>query len=147
LIGGTAAGAANVISGNLTGILVGATGPVSNVVIHGNLIGLNAQGTGPLPNTFQGVRLNGSTNDFVGGIQNGAGNKIAFNGGPWRLDLHGHRQFRSRELDLWQWRARNRYRSAVGSDRERSGRQRPRCEQLAELSGDHHCFVERDQYD
>ena len=89
LIGGTAAGAANVISGNLTGILVGATGPVSNVVIHGNLIGLNAQGTGPLPNTFQGVRLNGSTNDFVGGIQNGAGNKIAFNGGPGVLLFTG----------------------------------------------------------
>jgi hypothetical protein len=83
LIGGTAAGAANVISGNMTGIRVGVfNGDVSGNTILGNLIGLNAQGTSPLPNTQLGVHFFAAQNNTLGGLQNGAANKIAFNGGP-----------------------------------------------------------------
>lgn len=82
LIGGTAPGAQNVISGNLTGIQVGVFSSVSGNFIKGNLIGLNAQGTAPLPNTQLGVQFSNSQNNTLGGTENGAANKIAFNGGP-----------------------------------------------------------------
>lgn len=84
VIGGTAAGAPNVISGHFVGIQVG--GFTSNFpsgnVIQGNIIGLNAQGAGPLPNKEQGVAFSGAQNNTLGGTQAGAGNKIAFSGGP-----------------------------------------------------------------
>jgi hypothetical protein len=41
---------------------------------------LNALGTGPLPNTFEGIAISDSTGNIIGGTQNGAANKIAFNG-------------------------------------------------------------------
>lgn len=83
LIGGTAAGAGNVISGNMTGIQVGVfSGTVSGNAIFGNLIGLNAQGTNPLPNTVQGVHFATAQNNTLGGLTSAAANKIAFNGGP-----------------------------------------------------------------
>lgn len=83
LIGGTAAGAGNVISGNMTGIQVGVfSGAVSGNAIFGNLIGLNAQGTNPLPNTVQGVHFATAQNNILGGLNSAAANKIAFNGGP-----------------------------------------------------------------
>ena len=84
LVGGTAPGAGNVISGNETGIQLAATGNT----IQGNLIGLNAAGTLPLPNTEEGISL-AFGNNIVGGIQNGAANKIAFNGGPGVTVLFG----------------------------------------------------------
>jgi len=83
IIGGLVAGAANVISGNRTGIEIGgsiAPGPVNNTV-QANLIGLNALGTEALPNSLGGVSIS-SSNNIIGGDQNGAANKIAFNGGP-----------------------------------------------------------------
>lgn len=84
LVGGTAPGAGNVISGNETGIQLAATGNT----IQGNLIGLNAAGTLPLPNTEEGISL-AFGNNIVGGTQNGAANKIAFNGGPGVTVLFG----------------------------------------------------------
>lgn len=84
IIGGTVAGARNVISGNAIGIQLGiffSGGPTGNV-IKGNFIGLNATGTGPLPNTQQGILISDATNNIIGGIESDAGNKIAFNGGP-----------------------------------------------------------------
>lgn len=80
VIGGTDAGAGNVISGNDLGIrLGGLSSPPSGVVVQGNIIGLNAQGTAPLPNFLLGISVAGD-NNIIGGIQNGAANKIAFNG-------------------------------------------------------------------
>jgi Calx-beta domain/Carboxypeptidase regulatory-like domain/Beta-propeller repeat/CarboxypepD_reg-like domain len=84
IIGGTAAGAGNVISGNLVGIQLGGffvSGIVGNV-IQGNLIGLNAAGTAALPNNNQGIAISEAVNSIIGGTQNSAANKIAFNGGP-----------------------------------------------------------------
>ena len=82
-IGGTAAAARNVISGNSIGIQLGGffSGTVGNV-IQGNFIGLNAAGTAPLPNLNQGIAVNDAVNNTIGGTQNGAANKIAFNIGP-----------------------------------------------------------------
>jgi hypothetical protein len=84
LIGGLVPGAQNVISGNQVGIQIGGAsfpGPTGNT-IQGNLIGLNALGTGALTNSQGGIRVSDSSNNTIGGDQNGAGNRISFNGGP-----------------------------------------------------------------
>jgi hypothetical protein len=90
-IGGTVAGAQNVISGHIVGIQVG--GFISSAtrgnVIQGNLIGLNAQGTAPLPNSQQGIVFSTAENNTVGGTQAGAANKIAFNGSSGVLVFAG----------------------------------------------------------
>ena len=80
VIGGTAPGAGNVISGNSNGIQIEGTisNNITGTVIQGNLIGLNAPGTGQLPN-FKGIGLDNASNNIIGGIQSGAANKIAFN--------------------------------------------------------------------
>jgi hypothetical protein len=74
-IGGTIAGAANVISGNGNGILIEKG---SGTLVEGNFIGTNAAGTAALGNTESGVDViaNGST---VGGTSAGAGNVISGN--------------------------------------------------------------------
>src|SRR2546421_13100919 len=54
--------------------------PVGNVV-KGNLIGLNAAGTAALPNTGPGIDIDRSLNTVIGGTEDGASNRIAFNGG------------------------------------------------------------------
>jgi CSLREA domain-containing protein len=75
-IGGTAAGAGNLISGNVqSGIAVNA-----NDTIQGNRIGVAADGKSPLPNGFYGVLITSGTNMSVGGTAAGAGNVIAYNG-------------------------------------------------------------------
>ena len=80
LVGGTTAGAGNVISGNNRGVIIGGTSSGPGNVVQGNLIGLNALGTGPVPNTAEGISISDSVNNIIGGPQAGAGNKIAFNG-------------------------------------------------------------------
>lgn len=84
VIGGTAAGARNVISGNSIGIQLGVffSGGITGNIIKGNYIGLNAAGTGAVPNTQQGITIADSANNIIGGIESEASNKIAFNGGP-----------------------------------------------------------------
>jgi len=90
IIGGLVAGARNVISGNSTGIVIsGFSGGSVGNVIQGNFIGTNAAGTGPVPNTQQGIGVSGATNNTIGGTQNGAANKIAYNGGPGILLSNG----------------------------------------------------------
>ena len=59
IIGGTSAGASNVISGNATGVQVQAS--ATNTTIQGNRIGVSAAGTDALPNTGNGVTLNGAS--------------------------------------------------------------------------------------
>jgi hypothetical protein len=77
VIGGTTAGARNVISGNAGGIWL--TG--SSVTVQGNYIGASASGA-PLPNARHGVLFASGTHDnVVGGTAAGAANLIAFNGG------------------------------------------------------------------
>lgn len=87
VIGGTAAGAGNVISGNgygfgEAGVIIGQAGfaETSDNVVQGNLIGTDATGKAPLGNAGWGVVIDSSTNDLVGGSQAGAENVIADNG-------------------------------------------------------------------
>ncbi len=88
VIGGTASGAANVISGNFTaGIeITGAT--ASGTQITGNRIGTNASGTSPVVRANQpplsalqntGVVIIGSTGNVIGGSNPLAGNLISGN--------------------------------------------------------------------
>jgi len=79
-IGGTAAGAENVISGNARyGVIISTAGTTGNMV-EGNLIGSNAAGNGALPNAFHGVVINGgATGNTIGGTADEAGNVISGN--------------------------------------------------------------------
>jgi CSLREA domain-containing protein len=83
MIGGTTAGAANVISGASNNGGDGIEVYLSvNTQIVGNLIGTAPDGVTPLPNQFAGIYfLDQASNNIVGGQAPGAGNVIAFNGG------------------------------------------------------------------
>ena len=82
-IGGTAAGAGNVISGNTQyGVFLNGATATGNIVQQ-NLIGTRADGTTPLGNQFQGVGIFNASNNLVGGqleVDPTAGNVIANNG-------------------------------------------------------------------
>ena len=79
VIGGTTAGARNIISGNsLAGVEFNNPGATGNLV-QGNFIGTDVTGTVALGNNW-GVRiLLGATDNTIGGTEEGAGNIIAFN--------------------------------------------------------------------
>jgi hypothetical protein len=79
-VGGTAGGAANVISGNLAqGIYVANSG-TNNNVIAGNFVGTNAAGTGALPNSYAGVEIAaGAQLNTVGGFTASARNVLSGN--------------------------------------------------------------------
>jgi Calx-beta domain len=81
-IGGTAAGAGNLISGNdFSGVKISSG---NNNLVQGNLIGTNATGTAALGNGRDGVEVgsNGLTtsNNTIGGTIPGARNTISGNG-------------------------------------------------------------------
>jgi hypothetical protein len=80
-VGGTAAGARNVISGNDgSGIVLSGSVSEENR-IEGNYIGTGADGTGNLGNTLDGVTIqNEAELNAVGGTASRAGNRIAHNG-------------------------------------------------------------------
>src|SRR5262249_45948118 len=83
-IGGTIAGAGNVISGNLqTGIIVGSF--LTGNVIQGNFIGTDVTGAAALGNAGGGVQVAASS-VTIGGTANGARNVISGNTGVG-LDL------------------------------------------------------------
>ena len=78
-IGGTAAGAGNVISGNNRhGVSISGTGSTGNQV-QGNLIGTNASGTADLGNSLNGVYIDGVSGNTIGGTAAGARNVISGN--------------------------------------------------------------------
>jgi hypothetical protein len=77
IIGGTDAGAANVISGNgLAGIDI----RTSNTVVQGNLIGTDAAGSTAIPNSSDGVTILGGDDNVIGGTDPSAGNVVSGNG-------------------------------------------------------------------
>ena len=79
-IGGTDAGARNVISGNNNnGIELSSPGTTGNV-IQGNLIGTDLAGTHVLGNFASGIFLGGAPNNLLGTSDPGAGNLISGNG-------------------------------------------------------------------
>ncbi|MEW6155816.1 MAG: hypothetical protein AB1813_00185 [Verrucomicrobiota bacterium] len=84
-IGGSTPGARNIISGNrLSGVSIDNSGAFGAGLsganrIEGNYIGLNANGTAALANAQDGVLINASTNNLVGGLTPGAANTISGN--------------------------------------------------------------------
>lgn len=82
VVGGAAAGAGNVISGNgYVGVrIAGAT--ATNNTIQGNRIGTNAAGAAALGNEYDGVFVTqGANHNLIGGTATGAGNLVSGNGG------------------------------------------------------------------
>ena len=80
LIGGTAVGAGNVISGNGSeGLRLSDSGTTANVV-QGNLIGTDVTGTNAIPNGFAGLTIfNGAMSNLIGGTGISARNIISGN--------------------------------------------------------------------
>jgi hypothetical protein len=78
-IGGTTAGARNVISGNKHDGVIMVTGGSKFNTVQGNYIGTNAAGTGRLGNGWYGVEIS-QPNNLVGGTTSGARNVISANG-------------------------------------------------------------------
>jgi hypothetical protein len=78
LLGGSAAGEGNVISGNVgNGVLFDDS---RNAVLEGNIIGLDVTGTVDLGNTLSGVLLSNESDDaFIGTATAGGGNIISGN--------------------------------------------------------------------
>jgi hypothetical protein len=89
-IGGTSAAARNVISGNgASGLQITGNGTTGNLV-QGNSIGTNAAGNAALGNSGHGVEFfDGAHGNTIGGTPAGAGNTIAFNGGPGVIVFSG----------------------------------------------------------
>src|ERR1051325_755751 len=79
LIGGTVAGARNVISGNTLGLFLASTTGGINTRLEGNFIGTNAAGTAGIPNILGVYVTLGNSGNRIGGTAPGAGNVIAFN--------------------------------------------------------------------
>lgn len=92
VIGGTAPGAGNLISGNMpTFFGEGGYGIAlwgDNNSVQGNLIGTDATGTLPVPNGTMGISISRSNNS-VGGLASGAGNVVAFNGVSFNIHYPG----------------------------------------------------------
>ncbi|MFL6211960.1 MAG: Calx-beta domain-containing protein [Pyrinomonadaceae bacterium] len=76
VIGGTSPAARNVISGNNVGITL----TPAQSTINGDYIGTAADAATPLGNLQQGIFINNSQNNTIGGVGAGAGNRIAYNG-------------------------------------------------------------------
>jgi CSLREA domain-containing protein len=92
-IGGTAAGAGNVIAASgIDGVQISDAGTSGNV-LQGNRIGTNAAGTAKLGNALEGVRIvNGASGNTVGGTAAGARNLISGNkdAGVWLQGVRGN---------------------------------------------------------
>src|SRR5262249_30625509 len=85
MIGGTAAGARNVISGNAKiGVLISGGGGGNANQVLGNYIGTNAEGNAPVGNGGNGILITGIRNT-VGGTVSGARNLISANGSDGAL--------------------------------------------------------------
>ena len=80
LVGGTAPGAGNVISGNrMDGIFISSFSTI-NTVVQGNLIGTNFNGMAAVSNDGDGVRIDLARNSLIGGSVPEARNVISGNG-------------------------------------------------------------------
>ncbi|MEB3278588.1 MAG: DUF4347 domain-containing protein [Lyngbya sp.] len=85
IIGGANPTERNIISGNNgNGILLqtpeNAASPTSNTLILGNYIGVDQSGNTAVPNTQQGIQIDASTQNTIGGVNPGEGNTISGNG-------------------------------------------------------------------
>ena len=78
-IGGAAAGAGNIISGNPIGIQIVSSSGTATAVL-GNRIGTDASGAFPVGNTGLGIHVGQVADIAIGGTGPGEANVIAFNG-------------------------------------------------------------------
>ncbi len=79
VVGGTVAGARNIISGNQgTGVVI-TSATATNSLVQGNYIGTDVTGTVALGNIFNGIEVTDAPNNTVGGTEVGAGNLISGN--------------------------------------------------------------------
>lgn len=90
VIGGSAPGAGNLISGNGTGISFGGAVPhgitgADYVTVVGNRFGTTADGRRPLGNQGAAIDMWGGTHTTIGGMERADGNTIAFNGNGLRI--------------------------------------------------------------
>ena len=74
-VGGTEAGARNVISGNFVGVNISGAAATGNKVV-GNYVGTDKNGTAPMANAV-GVHIFEASNNTVGGTEAGARNVIS----------------------------------------------------------------------
>ncbi|HEV3163117.1 MAG TPA: FG-GAP-like repeat-containing protein [Isosphaeraceae bacterium] len=80
VIGGATPGTRNVIAGNQAiGVRISGATSAGNVV-EGNFIGTDVTGTKALPNAFDGVLIDGSPSNLIGGLTPQAANVISGNG-------------------------------------------------------------------
>jgi uncharacterized repeat protein (TIGR01451 family) len=79
IVGGTVAGARNIISGNVGGGV--RLGPGNGSEVQGNYIGTDKTGTKAVGNSAAGIFFGDGSNDTIGGTTVGAGNVISGNGG------------------------------------------------------------------
>jgi hypothetical protein len=77
-IGGTAAGAGNIISGDLEGVVLETANATADMV-QGNYVGTDISGTHAVANLYGVVIASGATNNTIGGTAAGAGNVISGN--------------------------------------------------------------------
>ena len=85
VIGGSAAAARNLISGNTTGIQSTGGGATT---IQGNFIGTSITGNSPIPNA-RGIGLTSTTGFVIGGANPGEGNVISGNTGEGVFVING----------------------------------------------------------
>ncbi len=78
-IGGTTAGARNLISGNNDNGLEIKGGSATGNIVRNNYIGTNVGGDGPLPNGDNGILIDNAPLNTIGGTTSGAGNLISGN--------------------------------------------------------------------
>jgi titin len=78
VIGGTASGEANVISGNRVGVLIRDEGTTGNT-LRGNRIGTDGAGEQPVANSTGILILGGARGNAIGGPAKGEGNVISAN--------------------------------------------------------------------
>ncbi|HEY0156944.1 MAG TPA: IPTL-CTERM sorting domain-containing protein [Thermoanaerobaculia bacterium] len=91
-IGGSAAGDANVISGNNQGIVISGRAdgaPSVGNVVQGNLIGTTDTGSADLGNTEVGILIDSGDDNLIGGTLAGQGNVISGNGGGIEIVSRG----------------------------------------------------------
>ena len=87
-IGGSAAGAGNVLSGNTGANAFGIQlNSSSNTTVQGNIIGLNAGATAAIQNNAGGMIVGGGVGTIIGGSTAGARNVISGNGGAGMILL------------------------------------------------------------
>lgn len=80
LIGGTAAGAGNVIGGTRTLNIGVGIGVASKNTVQGNFFGLSADGTSALTNTSNGITITSAQDNLIGGTTAAARNVLAVMG-------------------------------------------------------------------